>query len=371
MATQVCTGARVLVVSGSFGAGHDRAAGQLAVRLNAAGLAVDRADFVALLPAGLGRLLRASYRAQLRTVPASWEWVLSAAGRGRGHAAAVRLCGLAGAQLLRLITRDTIAVVSTYPLASQALGLLRLAGRLPVPAVTLMTDMSVHPLWVGDGVDAHWAIHAVPAGQARALGAANVTVSGPMVAAEMRPAAVIAERSGARAAFGLPRSGRLALVVTGSWGVGQLLDTARDIAATGLATPVVACGQNTTAQRRITRAGAGIALGWVDDMAALYRACDVVVQSGGGMSSLEALACGLPVLSYRALPGHGRTNAAALQQAGWAPWVRDRAGLAQALAHSIPAPVFRSHVDVAALVGHLAGVPAEESVDRLGVAVPA
>jgi UDP-N-acetylglucosamine:LPS N-acetylglucosamine transferase len=66
----------------------------------------------------------------------------------------------------------------------------------------------------------------------------------------------------------------------------------------------------------------GTALGWVDDMPALLRACDVVVQNAGGLSSLEAMAAGLPVVTHRPVPGHGLTNAEALDAAGLATWVR-------------------------------------------------
>jgi hypothetical protein len=51
------------------------------------------------------------------------------------------------------------------------------------------------------------------------------------------------------------------------------------------------------------------------------------------------------VLSYRCLPGHGRTNAAALEQAGWIPWIREPGELAAALKSALteqsepPAPV--------------------------------
>jgi UDP-N-acetylglucosamine:LPS N-acetylglucosamine transferase len=58
-------------------------------------------------------------------------------------------------------------------------------------------------------------------------------------------------------------------------------------------------------------------------MPSLMRACDLVIQNSGGLTSLEARQVGLPVITYRCLPGHGHTNARALERAGWAPWARD------------------------------------------------
>jgi UDP-N-acetylglucosamine:LPS N-acetylglucosamine transferase len=154
-----------------------------------------------------------------------------------------------------------------------------------------------------------------------------------------RPRHDEAERVAARLAFGLPERTRLALVVAGSWGVGSVDRSARDIADTGLAVPVVACGRNDPLRKRLSRDRRIITLGWVDDMATLIRACDLVVQNAGGLTSLESLMSGVPVLTYRCLPGHGKTNAAALQQAGWADWVQRRQDLGAALSHTFSTPV--------------------------------
>jgi UDP-N-acetylglucosamine:LPS N-acetylglucosamine transferase len=66
-------------------------------------------------------------------------------------------------------------------------------------------------------------------------------------------------------------------------------------------------------------------------MAGLVHASDVVVQNAGGLSSLEAISAGIPVLTYRSIPGHGEANAAALEAAGLAPWIRSERDLDAAL----------------------------------------
>ncbi|MFG2969829.1 UDP-N-acetylglucosamine--N-acetylglucosamine transferase, partial [Streptomyces sp. NPDC048288] len=73
-------------------------------------------------------------------------------------------------------------------------------------------------------------------------------------------------------------------------------------------------------------------------MPGLMHACDVLVQNAGGLTSLEAFAAGLPVASYRCIPGHGQTNAAALDEAGLAVWIRDPAGLGPVLAELLHGP---------------------------------
>jgi UDP-N-acetylglucosamine:LPS N-acetylglucosamine transferase len=356
------------------GAGHDGAASEHARRLRERGFTVDRYDFLDMVPVALGRGLRQMYALQLRVAPGSWGCLLGALERHRSLAAATAgLTGPAARRIRRSLPRDTAAVVSTYPLASQALGGLRRRGVLDVPVVTYLTDMSVHPLWVAGGVDAHLALHPVAAAQAERYGAAGVRVAGPAVAPAFRPACSALEQATARLRFGLPGDRPLALVVAGSWGVGEIEQTARDVAATGQAVPVVACGRNTPLRETIKRAGTGFALGWVDDMPALMRACQVVVQNAGGLSALEALAAGLPVISYRCLPGHGSTNAAALDQAGWAPWARRPDELADSLraasAPSVTLPPARaaSATDPAALIAAVARWGAVPPESRAGL----
>jgi UDP-N-acetylglucosamine:LPS N-acetylglucosamine transferase len=272
----------------------------------------------------------------LRLVPQAWDWALGRLSTGqRFGSTTIVLTALAHRRLRKAIGTDVSAVISTYPLASQAVGRLRQTGWLAVPAATYLTDMSVHGLWVHPGIDTHYALHDVAAGQARALGAADVQVVVPAVRSAFTRRTTPHQRAELRERLGIHAGPPLALVVAGSWGVGEIAQTVQDIAATGLATPVVACGRNTALRARVTADGCGVALGWIDDMAELVGACDVVVQNAGGLTSLEALRCGVPVLTYRCLAGHGRTNADALDRAGWAPWVRDRAGLADALSAAL------------------------------------
>jgi UDP-N-acetylglucosamine:LPS N-acetylglucosamine transferase len=166
-------------------------------------------------------------------------------------------------------------------------------------------------------------MHKVTADQADALGAPTVLITAPAIAPGFRPARSPAEVTEARARFGLPSDRKLALVLAGSWAVGKVERTVDELAAAGAVLPVVVCGRNARLHRRLARGGRCIPLHWVSDMPTLLHAADVVVHNAGGLSCQEALAAGVPVITYRCIPGHGQTNVAALDLSGLVAHARD------------------------------------------------
>ena len=336
----------VHIVTGSFGAGHDSAAREIALRFEARGYTTRTWDVVDLFPGRLGQLLRASYLAQIQRAPRSWGAVLDHLQPGQTlHALTCRGLELTHRRLGRVCGAGTAGrghptgpdvIVSTHPFASQALGQLRGRGLLATPVITYLTDMSVHPLWVHPAVDLHLAVHEIPAAEARRWGG-RTTVVRPLVpdAYESGPGSGRADARECRRAIGLPVGPRLALLTGGSLGIGELELAARDVADTGLARPVVLCARNDELYERLGRRPEVSRLGWRDDMPRVLRAVDCVVQNSGGFLSLEALAAVRPAVSYRCLPGHGEANAAALESAGLIPWARDARQLEQTLARSL------------------------------------
>lgn len=339
------TGALVDVITGSVGAGHDAAAAAIAEQLEAEGYRTRIFDILDLMRRPLARSLRVSYQRQVQSTPTLWRAVLEAANHGdTANRAIAQLMRHTRAALLDLVRDAPAAIVSTHPFVSQTLGELRRSGRISVPVVTYLCDMSVHRPWVHRSVDLHLALDELPAAEAHRFGAGTVALVRPALQSQM------SDRSGdgplslsrslhGRKQLGLPRTGALVAVSGGSLGLGKLEQTAYDVLATGLARPVVVCGRNQRLYERLRRQPGVLALGWVSDMATLLGAVDGVIQNAGGAMSLEALAYPRPVLTYRAISGHGETNADALDRSGLAPWVRtpDEFGVALARALLTPA----------------------------------
>jgi len=331
--------ATVAVFSASYGTGHEVAARELTRRLRDRGFSVERFDFVNALGRRLGPATRSTYERQLAYAPSTWGRTLDLLSRPEMvDRCATAVTRIAGARVAAA-AQGADLIVSTYPLASLTLGRLRQAGELTAPVIAYFTDVSVHPLAVSTGADLHLAPHRLGESQAYAAGAAadRVVVTAPAVdASRFHGDLSQAERDRIRRRFGLPTRTRLALVSSGAWGAGSVVATARDVVRTGQALPVIACGRNEGLRRRLARHGFGPALGWVDAMPDLIAACDVVVTNACGMTGLEAIACGVPVIAYRSLPGHGVANARALDATGLGRHATDPELLAKVLVDPWP-----------------------------------
>ena len=350
--------AEVHVVSGSFGAGHDAAAREITIRLTRAGPPGAAVwDVVDLFPARVGRMLRSAYLKQLDVSPASWGLLLRhLEPGGRLHRAVTRALGVTSRRMLAA-TAGADLVVSTHPFASQALGRLRSSGRLATPVVTYLTDLSVHSLWVHRGVDLHLALHEVAARPGPGWGG-RATVIEPLVPYAV-PAGV-ADRTDYRVAWGLApdardRAGRRWLPGHRRPG-GRRPPTWRPPAwpcRSSCAAATRPCGPGSRASTAWWRSG------WRSDLPGLIRAADCVIQNAGGFTSLEALAAGVPVITYRCIPGHGLTNAAALEEAGLVPWARTVPALTILLARATAGAWSRRLPSAPAqtLVAALTGVP--------------
>lgn len=325
----------VVVISASVGAGHDGATTELARRLREQGFRVDCMELSDMFPWRVGRMLRGTYHAMLSRTPWIYDGLFTIACNFRGAAPITRaLFRPMRRRVRRLIPPDAQAVVSAYPLASQILGPLRRDRQLAMPVITYLTDFAVHPIWVSPGIDVHCAGHETSRAQARSLGASDVRVAGRLVSAGFRPGSALAKRQ-AREQFGLPADEPLALLVAGSWGIGDVAAAAAEIAGTGAAVPIVICGRNAALYHRLKRNGVDHVFGWVDDMPTLLKAVDVLVENAGGLTALEAMACGLPVATYRPIAGHGKANATTMAKAGVVSWVRRRDGLKPTLTELI------------------------------------
>ncbi|MGH3312794.1 MAG: MGDG synthase family glycosyltransferase, partial [Streptomyces sp.] len=229
---------RFLLLSASMGAGHDAVAGELAGRLRARGHKVLIQDVLALLPPGVGPMLRGGYRGAIRHAPQLYGAVYAAfLSPGTGtvpRPGSAPMAALAQGPLLRLVDRwHPDAVVSTFHLSAQLTGRLRERGALRVPGVVAVIDFAVHRGWLHPGNDLHLCVTETAASAVRAATGKPAEVTGPVVpgrfhAAGESPGSGETDRAW-RDEFDRRAPGRPAVLLSaGAWGVAsELAGTAR------------------------------------------------------------------------------------------------------------------------------------------------
>ncbi len=314
---------RVLVLSADMGGGHNATAGALeeAVARLWPKAEVRRLDSLDVMGPGIGPLFRSIYVGNVESTPWLYEFFYSSLWRRRWFArASKRFTGSwCGRMLMRHVDAfDPTIIVSTYPLGTSGLEWLRRHRGLSVPVGAWVSDFAPHPFWVYADIDANFVMHDVAVPVARAAEpTAAVEVCAPPVVSRFRPGSA----PEARARLGLRPDALVVLLSSGSYAFGDVASTVRALVAAGPEVQVVAaCGKNAAVKRALDQMGLPqsslVAFGWTDDMPSLVQASDVVLTNAGGATALEALACGVPVVTACPIAAHGQANADLMTAAG-------------------------------------------------------
>lgn len=319
---------KALLLSARMGGGHNGVARVVSEELASYGIECETRDFLDASPR-MGRILERGFKLEVERAPWAYQlefWLWN------GFTPIVTFTRrVLQAFFQRGVARwiediDPDIIIALHPFSAQLLGQMR-HQRNPVvsnrPIATFLTDYSVHPLWVHPDVDLHLCVSETAAVQARTRAGASgeIVVTGPFVDPKFFSHI---DRQAAREALSIPNDRFVALIVSGSWGVGDIAETFQLLASNDEFFPVALCGHNRDLQVQLANDTRGLAVGWTDDVRLYMAAADVVIQNAGGLTSLEAMAAERPVISYRPIAGHGRENVAAMESAGATVWCHDK-----------------------------------------------
>jgi UDP-glucose 4-epimerase len=248
------------------------------------------------------------YRLFMYFAPTRWmsKWLLTALGR-RG--------------LMRLIrAHDPDLILSTYPGVTAVLGELRRKGRLDVPCYSSITDLAGLRFWAHPGIDRHFVTHPESIEEVEHIaGRGSANWAKPPTSPSFLAAR---SRADARRSLGLPAEGKVISVSGGGWGVGDLSGATRAALTEPDAIVLCLCGRNDKLRARVAKRFAGEprlrVMGFTDRMGDVLAASDALIHSSAGLTVLEALIRGCPVISYGFGYGHVRASNAALKRFGLA-----------------------------------------------------
>ncbi len=272
--------------------------------------------------AAMGRVLKPvvedGYRVQLRFIPWTYTIVYGLLNHVPPiRALATRLLRLFGSRpLARAIAEhDPDVVVSTYPAVTVVLARLRRTGEVKCPTVATITDLTGLFFWAQPGIDMHMVMYGESLSSVeRIAGRDSVQLVAPLISEEFLKPRCPRQ---ARRQLGLPEDGRMVVVSGGGWGVGDVLGAVREfIRVPEASSIVVLAGRNEQLAEKLRRTFGSEqrvhVYEFTDKMPELLAAADVLVHSTGGVTCLEAMAAGTPVVSYGLPVGHARVNTRAM-----------------------------------------------------------
>jgi UDP-glucose 4-epimerase len=334
---------KVLIISADIGEGHDLPARAVAreFRDEDPDALVSIVNGLPAMGPVLTKVLRENSAFMFRWLPwlFDFQYMLFMYFAPTRWLARTLLTALGRRGLMRMIrAHDPDVIVSTYPGVTAVLGELRRSGRLKVPCYSSITDLAGLQFWAHPGIDLHFITHPESAEEVEAIaGPDSVRWAKPPTS----PAFLAARsRADARRALGLPAGVTVIGVSGGGWGVGDLLGATKvALESDSEAIVLCLCGRNDKLRARVAkRFGDNPRLrlmGFTDRMGDVLAAVDGLIHSSAGLTVLEAIIRGCPVVSYGFGVGHVRASNRALERFGLAEVARSEAELVPALQRTL------------------------------------
>jgi processive 1,2-diacylglycerol beta-glucosyltransferase len=316
---------RVLIISTSAGTGHVRAAQALEKEFAADSRVgqVIHEDALKFTNKLFRDFYSTLYMKLVRNAPDVLGWVYRASDEPwKGEAARSQLDRLNTQKLIKFIREyDPHITVCTHFMPAGIISHLMEKEQLETNHSIVVTDFDCHAMWLSRLFQRYFVAIDETKAHLEALGlpAERITVSGiPIDPVFAQPV----DRKAARLKYGLHPDKTTLLLSAGALGVGptelvveRLLQLRHDTQT------IVTCGRSEEARERVVRAVGGhnsrfCVLGYSDRMHELMRMSDLFIGKPGGLTTSEALACGLPMAVFSPIPGQEERNSDHLLEEG-------------------------------------------------------
>lgn len=319
---------KILLLSVSAGAGHQRAAE--AIRVHAmqseSHLDVLHLDVMNFVTTGFRKIYTDFYLRLVNKAPTLWGYLYHASNEAETDSTLQRLRRaierLNARSLLTAISEfQPDAILCTHFLPAELLSRLIHKQRLSCPVWVQVTDFDLHKMWIHDHMAGYFVANTETAYRMHLNGIDKdkIHMTGiPIMPEFTQPA----QRSQCAADIGIDPSRTTMLIMGGGAGLGQLdqvaahlLNVKADIQL------IVLAGKNQhtlTSLQHLTLQYPGrlVAFGFSNEVARLMACSDLVITKPGGLTTAECLASGLPMLVNSPIPGQEERNADFLLEQG-------------------------------------------------------
>jgi processive 1,2-diacylglycerol beta-glucosyltransferase len=204
-------------------------------------------------------------------------------------------------------------IINTHFFPAEIVARLRRSRRLDCPHVIVTTDFETHRIWAQQPAERFYT--ATEQGKAYLAACGVDPRSIRLTGIPVRPAFARTEsRRALRGRLGLATNPAVVLLLCGGFGVGPTKEIFRELLDVGLEAQVVAvAGKNVRLRERLDslaqRSGRPArVIGYTDAIHEWMHAADLAVTKPGGLTTAEALVCGLPLVIVRPIPGPETRN---------------------------------------------------------------
>ena len=332
---------KLLVLSASYGAGHEQAANAVRDALLKMSPQTDVriVDYMHHVHPTLDSIVKYCYLKSVRYAPALYGWFYKGTSQIPPSSLIQRQLNSLGIESLaeELEAYDPDVVFSTFPTPAGVVSFLRQQGRTNVPSATVITDHAIHSQWIHPETDMYFvgSQHVKHGLMARGIPASTIHVTGIPI----RPAflqtfdkASLCEKYGVRP--DLP----IVLVMGGAYGVmGDIQQICEELFSYPYPVQtIVVSGHNQRMAAQLSEmlpnaTNPAYVFGYVSEVYELMAIADLMITKAGGLTISEALAMQLPMLLYRPIPGQEVQNAKYLVRSGVAVLARNRRQVSERL----------------------------------------
>lgn len=331
---------RFLLVTASIGSGHEKAAAAIAAAIKArdARAAVTTVDFMSRKTSLLNAIMKSCYLQMLKLVPNLYEFMYQfAASKKQGGFLQLLIAKAMARNIKRLIRQhNPQVIICTHPFPAEAVSHLSKEWRKNFLSAAVITDYSVHQMWICPHMDLYFVGCEFMKKQliAHEIREEIIHVTGIPVAEEFCREQ---DKGKCREQLKLDKGKPVILMMGGGLGLGRMASALEQLERIPVRLQILAVtGRNISLKQRAQELAAASkhsmrVIAYSDDIPLLMGAADVLVTKPGALTLTEAMSLHLPMVLHEPIPGPETDNARYMSGCGAAIWLHAGDSLAYVL----------------------------------------
>lgn len=323
-------GKNFLLVTASIGSGHEKAADAIAdgIKEHFPEAEIDIVDFMRWDTSMVNAFMKSCYLKMLALVPNLYEFMYRFTdGAKKGGVIKLMMAQAMSLSIKGLIKRyQPDVIICTHPFPAEAVSHLGAEWRSRFVSAAVITDYSVHRMWVCPNMDLYFVGCGFMKKQlvADGISGGTIYVTGIPVAGSFHQKW---DKAACRQAAGLSADGPAVLLMGGGLGLGHIIAALEQLERLPFRLQLlVVAGRNRELKLRAEQfAGSSrhrvCVYGYTDQICRLMGAADVLVTKPGALTLTEAMAMRLPMVLHEPIPGPETDNARYMSGCGAAVWL--------------------------------------------------